>query len=482
MKFFRHSLVGMGLAALALALLGLAVGTMLDARRADSIDNAGGPPAQEAVVSVRVIPIQPQTLTPRMTAFGDIRARRTVQIRPASGGRVVWVSPDLVEGGIVDADAPLVRLDAASARSDMELAEAELAAMTDAKTQAAAALNLAQDALKTAQGQVDLRATALERQRDLLARGAGSASAIEAAELAESSARQGVLSARQSLLASESALADADAALRRQSIALNDARRALNDTEIRAPFAGAISAVTITTGGQIGANDTLAVVIDPAQLDLWMRLSTEQFTRLLQADGTLRPARVTMFFEAGRTAPRRATGRIERASISRVAGEAGRVITAALDPGSPLRPGDFVAVSVEETPIPMAVQIPSRAIGTDGTVLALTPDSRLEAIPVTILRRQGNDVIVDATPLAGRDIVSIRTPQLGAGINVQPLRIRAADADRISLNDTDRARLIAWVQADASLSDADRLAYVSQLSQPEVSAVLVDRLTRLSGG
>jgi RND family efflux transporter MFP subunit len=481
MKFYRQSLVGLGLAAMAMALLALAVGTVMGALRQGAQDRAGGPPAEEAVVSVRVIHVEPQTLTPRITTFGDIRARRSLQLRTAGAGRVVWVSADLVEGGIVDANAPLIRLDATTARSALALAEADLATMMANKLQSAAARDLARDALQTSQSQVDLRVTALERQRDLLSRGAGSASAIEAAELAESSARQGVLSARQSLLAAEAALSEADATLRRQSITLDDARRTLDETEIRAPFAGAVSAVTVVEGGLIGANDQLAVLIDPDALDLWMRLSTEQFARLLQSDGTLRPSRVNLFLNAQENAPAMATGRIDRASVSRATGEAGRVITATIDPGSALRPGDFVAVVVEETPIPMAALIPARAIGTDGTVLALTGDSRLEAIAVTILRLQGNDVVVDAGPLAGRDIVSVRTPQVGAGIKVRPLRSDTV-AGNVALNEADRARLIALVRSDTSLSETDRVAYLDQLSQSEVPADLVARLTKASGG
>lgn len=480
MRFFRRSVHGLFLAALSAGLLALAAGTILGALRQTAGDGKGGPQASEQVVSVRVVAIAAQVLTPEITAYGDIRARRSLQIRAPRSGRIVWVSPLLVEGGAVASGASLVRLDTSESGAALALALADAETLSAQREQFAAARDLAQDALRAAEAQVALRVTATERQRDLLSRGAGSASAIESAELAESSARQGVLSARQALLSAAAQLVDADAALRRQSITLNEARRTVADAEITAAFAGVLTSVAVLEGGLVGANEPLAVLVDPLQLDLWIRLSTGQYARLLDASGQLRASTVAATLGSGDAAVR-ATGKMDRAAATVEAGQAGRLVTATLDPGSGLRPGDFVAVTVDETPLAGAALIPGRAVGADGSVLVLTADDRLESVAVTVLRRQGNDVIVDAKPIAGREIVTDRTPQVGAGMKVRPLRA-VPDGSNVALNAADRARLIALVEADATLSDADRGALLTQLSGPEVPAGLVERITARAGG
>lgn len=480
MRFFRHGLLGLALAAVTLGLLALAAGSVLGALRERAAEGPSGAPAEELVVTVRVLPVTASSIVPRINAFGEIRARRMLELRAPRSGRIDWVAPGLTEGAVVAAGATLILLDKAEAEATLALALADLDMQTAAQTQAATGLGLARDALDAAEAQVTLRKTALDRQRDLLARGAGSASAVESAELAEASARQGVVSARQALLAAEADLSRADAALRRQDIPIAEARRAVAETEITARFAGVLTAVTVIEGGLVGANERLAVLIDPASLDVWVRVSTAQFGRLVTASGALGPGEIAVRMGNAPGAVQ-ATGRIDKAGAAQEAGDSGRLIIASLTGASGLRPGDFVEVSLNEPPIADAARIPSRAVGADGQVLVLGPEDRLQGVPVTVLRRQGNDVIIAAGALAGREIVSERTPQVGAGIRVRALRT-PQDAAMVALNDADRARLIAMVEADATLSDADRAALLGQLTGSDVPAGLVARLNARAGG
>jgi RND family efflux transporter MFP subunit len=480
MRFFRQSLIGLFLAALTLGLLALAAGSVLGALRERSADRPGGPPAEEVVASVRVVSVMPRTITPQITAYGELRARRSLELRAPRPGRIVWVAPHFGEGVRVVAGAPLVRLDKSEAEAALALARTDLAALDGARSRAASGRALAQDALAAAEAEVALRQAALDRQRDLLSRGAGSASAVESAELAEASARQGVLSSRQALLQVERDLDEVETTLARQAITLAEARRAVAETEITAPFGGVLNAVSLVEGGMVSANERLAILIDPDRLDVWIRVSSSAFARLADASGRLRPAAMSVRLGDGPD-DLRATGRITQAGAAVEAGQAGRLIIAALESGTGLQPGDFVSVRLDEAPIADATLIPSRAVGPDGAVLALAADDRLEAFAVTILRRQGNDVIVDARLLAGREIVSDRTQQVGSGIKVRPLR-SASDAGRVALDKAERARLIRLVEADPSLSDADRMAYVAQLSAPDVPADLVARITSRAGG
>ncbi len=480
MRFYRQSLLGLFLAAVTLGLLTLGALQIANAVGQRGEKQGGPPVAEERVASVRVMTVTGTEISPIIIAYGEIRARRTLEIRSPRAGRVVWTAPELASGNAVARGALLVRLDRAEAQAALDLATADLGSRTADRAQALGTLALAQDELAAAEDQLALRAAATARQRDLRARDAGSATAVEESQLAESSARQSLLAARQSLLAAEAQSAEAEAAILRQKIAVTEARRALAETEIRAGFSGVLDAVAVVEGGLVGANDQIATLIDPTRLDVWIRLSTSQFVQLLDADGTLRPSPARAELATG-GAILQATGQLARAGAALGEGESGRLVIATLEAAPGFRPGDFVAVTLSEPPLPDVAILPGGAIGTDGAVLALTADDRLEAVPVTILRRQGDDVIIDATALDGRDIVTERTSQTGVGIKVRP--IRSDDlAESLALDDGERARLMALVQADASLSEADRTTVMTQLTGATVPAALVAEINARAGG
>lgn len=96
-----------------------------------------------------------------------------------------------------------------------------------------------------------------------------------------------------------------------------------------------------------------------------------------------------------------------------------------------LRPGDFLSVMIEEPTLLDVATVPAAAIGSDGTVLVAGQDGRLSALPVELLRRQGDDVII-AVPdaLDGARIVAERSAQLGAGIRVEDSTAPADGPDR----------------------------------------------------
>jgi hypothetical protein len=132
------------------------------------------------------------------------------------------------------------------------------------------------------------------------------------------------------------------------------------------------------------------------------------------------------------------------------------------------------------------VRLPSSALGADGTVLVLSGESRLEALPVRLLRRQRDDILVRGDGLSGRDVVTERSPLLGEGIKVRVLNAdttsREEASGAIALTEERRARLIAYVEGRSDLNDAARTRLIGQLSQPQVPVGLVERLESRMGG
>ncbi|MCX7289024.1 MAG: HlyD family efflux transporter periplasmic adaptor subunit, partial [Rhodobacterales bacterium] len=354
-----------------------------------------------------------------------VEAERTMELRPRQGGTVAWVSDSSRNGGTAVAGEVLLRLDPVPAEDALALARADL---TEARANAAdaiAAVELASEDLVAAQTQADLRQQALERQKDIAARGAGSDQAVETTELALSAATQAVLSRKQALAAARARVAQTAVAVTRAELGLGDAERALAETRLLAGFSGRIDGVSVVTGAIVTANESLGRIIDPASMVVALRLSTAQYARLVDDGGALQASSVAVTLPGLPDAlPLR--GRLDRAGAAVGEGQSGRLIYVALDAGpgglALLKPGDFVEVSIQGETLPDAALVPATAVGRQGTVLVLGPDDRLQEVSATVLGRQGDDVIIAVGALAGREIVVERSAVLGDGIRVRPIR------------------------------------------------------------
>lgn len=483
MRFLRKSLTGLFLMSLTLGLLAYAGIMVRDAVRARMAEEAFVPQARERVFAVNVVPVAFETVTPVLSAFGEVQSRRTLELRATASGTVVELAPGFVEGGQVDAGQLLARIDPSEAQAALDRAESDLLDARGESREAERALVIARDELTAAEDQVVLRETALRRQRDLLERNVGTAAAVESAELALASERQAVLTRRQAVATAEARIDQAATRLRRAEIARDEAQRQLDDTEIRAEFAGTLSDVTVVGGGLVSTNEQLAQLVDPAALEVAFRVSTQQYARLLDGDGTLRQAPVSVALDLFGTNIT-ATGRISRDGAAVGEGQTGRQLFAILDAPRGFKPGDFVTVKIEEAPLERVARLPATALNAAGEVLVVGEENRLETATVQLMRRQGDDVLIRAPGLRGKIVVAQRTPLLGSGIRVKPLQGGAAPEPpaMVELTEERRARLVAFVQANTRMPEAAKTRILAQLQQKEVPAEMVERIESRMGG
>ena len=181
-----------------------------------------------------------------------------------------------------------------------------------------------------------------------------------------------------------------------------------------------------------------------------------------------------------------AQGRVTRVNAAAGEGLTGRLVFARLDPAPGFRPGDFVTVLVQEPQVDNVVRLPATAFDAAGFVLVLQGEDRLERLPATLVRRQGDDVLVRGAGLEGREVVRQLSPLLGAGIAVRPMRQGATAAEAapavLELTDERRARLVAFVQEDPNMPEGARERVLAQLAAREVPAGVVTRLESRMGG
>jgi len=485
MRFLRQSLTGLFLLSLTLGLLVYAGVMVSDAVQTRMAQAPRVPQVRERVFAVNVVPATVETITPVLTAFGEIQSSRTLEIRAASSGTLVRLAPEFQEGGRVTEGQLLAQVDPADAQAGLDRVDSErLDAEAEAR-EAERALALARDELAAASEQADLRDRAFQRQKDLEARGVGTAAAVETAELAASSARQAVLSRRQAVATAEARVDQAATRLARQAIALAEAQRHLDDTKIRAGFSGTLSGVSVVEGRLVSSNEKLADLIDSTALEVAFRVSTQQYARLLDTTGQLRAADVTVMLDVFGT-NLTATGKLTREGASVGEGLTGRQLFASLDAPAGFKPGDFVTVELKEAPLEFVVRLPASALDASNTVLLIGEEDRLVAMDVTLLRRQGDDVLVRARGLRDRDVVAERTPLLGSGIKVRPLRganDRAPqEPQMLELSEERRAKLIAFVEGNDRMPSDAKQRILSRLSQTKVPADVVQRIESRMGG
>jgi len=539
MRFLARSLVGLFMLSLTFALLAMAGGSLYSAVQDRMAEGERPRVARERTFAVRLVTFEPQSVTPVLETFGEVRARRTMELRAPLAGRVVELAQGFEDGAEVSAGQMLMRMDPADAIAARDLAQSDLARSELDLRDAERALILAQEDIEAAQAQADLRARALERQRDLAERGVGTDAAIETAELALSSARQAVLSRRQALAQAESRRDQAGATLDRARIQLAEAGRRLAQTELHAEFAGTLADVAVVVGGLLGNNERIGRIIDPDALEVAVRVSTAQYSRLVDDAGRLIDVPVEVALDVMGTEVY-STGRMTRVSASVGEAATGRLIYVALDAPRGFRPGDFVGLRVPEPAIDGVARLPATALDASGSVLVLGPDSRLRSASVELVRRQGEDVLVRAPNLDGAQVVSERGPNLGAGILVRPVGEPEADANRppaaamaarnaradganssgradgaanseradgatssgradgatgsgrgaadggdapmIALSPERRAELIAFVETDNAMPEAARARVIAQLSAETVPAQVIARIEARMGG
>jgi len=481
----RRSLVGLFLLSLTVGVLAYAGQTIRASLQERWAEEVRVRPARERVFAVNVIPFEPTSVVPVMHSFGEMRSRRTLEVRARSAGTVIFLSDAFQDGGQVAKGDLLMQVDPSDAQSALDVAKADLTEAEAELREAIAALDLAHDDVDSAREQLALRTQALTRQRGLQSRGVGTEAAVETAALAEASAKQAVLSRRQALAQATARVDQGETALERRKIALAEAERRLAETELYAEFSGSLSDVTVVEGGLVQNNERLAELVDPGALEVAFRVSTSEYARLLDDAGDLLAADVDVTLDV-LGVDLTTKGVITRESASVGDGQTGRLLFAHIDQAKGFRPGDFVSVQVKEPELSFVAVLPSLAVDAARTVLVLGEEDRLELASVSVLRRQGDDVIVRSRALRGKEIVAERSPLLGEGIKVRALRGDGATVPEapamVELSDERRARLVAFVEANKRMPAEAKQRVLAQLAKPQVPEQVVNRIEARMGG
>ena len=367
-----------------------------------------------AAATVEIADIQPE-----IVAFGEIVARRDVELRALVAGRVVETGPNFADGGIVREGDLLVGIDPFEYEAAVEEAKAGLAEAKAALAEAEADLAAEEAALAEERALLEIAEREMARRADLVARGIGSEKDLDAAAMRRGERARAAVLAERRTVALRARVVRRQAALARGAVALDRARRALENTRLAVPFDGYLTEVSAAFGKRLGVNDRVARLLDLERPEARIHLSDAEYGRLVSAPRGLvgRPARVV--WRAGDRAFS------YRAAIGRVRGEVdpasgGVTVHAPIadaGPDTPLRPGAFVEVRIPDRVYRQAARLPEAALVGEDTVYAVV-DGRLEPRLVALLARVGNDVVVVGEIADGERIAATRFPEIGPGVKV----------------------------------------------------------------
>ena len=493
MKFLQRALLGLTLLSVTLALLGVGVWRVMDARGSAEKSARRAPTERVHVVSAATL--DKIVANPKLLVYGEVRSWRTLELRAPAAGRLIEVDEHARDGEAVDAAQLLFVIDPADPQARQNNAEADVDEANAETAEAREAVLAAEQELQAAARQRLLRRQSLQRQKSLLAKGYATKADIEAAELSLASADQSVLNRSQMVITARKRIERADVKLKRATFTLSDAAREVGETRVSTPFAGLLTGVDANLGRLVGVNEKLAELIDPAALEVVFRVSNRQFARLLDDSGRVAPLKLRVGLRLGERTIY-VPGQLDRADAVVGSGQSGRLMFARLQTGTDtvLRPGDFVSVEVAEAPLAGVADLPATAVSEDGRLLAIDADNRLREVRGEIARRQGQRVLLRKVPFGSR-YVTARLPQLGVGVQVRAAKSSNAASAPVSkaepasvsadgliaLAPARRAQLIAALKAAKRMPPERRERALQALAQERVPARLVKRIeARLS--
>lgn len=360
---------------------------------------------QETVYTVRTQEVSFTDNRPEMTVFGEIAAGHQTDLRALVAGDIVSISRNFRNGGAVKNGEALVVIDpfeyeAAIAENKARIAETEARIRSERVS-----LDLDKEVWA-------LRNEDAERFKRLHKKGSVSTKSRDQAIMDLSLQTQTV--ARR-----EAAIQTERAKLEQQKVALQRAERDLKRTVLRAPYDGFLSQVAVQRGSLVNSNDRIAHLVGSGAFEAQGHLSDAQYGRLLQ-DGGLegRPAKVSW-----RVGDKTITydSVIARQTASIDADTGGVTFYALLDAEGldlPIRPGAFVEISLPDRYFPQSARLPAVAVHDDRRVFVLE-DGRLKPRDVTILGREGDDVIIDGALRPGERVVLTRFTEMAPGVRAQ---------------------------------------------------------------
>ena len=339
-------------------------------------------PARAAVdaagLTVTVMTVQAGDVPVAVHGTGVVEPAQEVQLASRVAGPVVWTADDLRPGRAVSEGETLARIDPTAFEASVADARSTVASAEEAL------------ALEDGKGRV----ATLEQE---LIGG-------EVTELARRGPQRA--SAQAKLAAAEATLAKAE--------------RDLSNTRIRVPFDGLLVEESVERGSYLGTGSAVGRIVGSETMWVELPVSAAKANQL-QIPG----------YNAGEPSAAElrlvGTDGVREGEVVGLAGEVDATtrsvtvlvaIEQPLDPayGPVMLPGSFVDVTVAGRGMPESVRLPNDALQDASSVWTVTQEGTLSRVPVEVLWRDGESVVVAGLPGTTHVVVDSSGPLLEGAV------------------------------------------------------------------
>ena len=406
----------------------LVVGLAIAAYFVGSRPRALPQPPQEKVWSVKVTEVVRRDVQPKIRVFGEVAAGREAEIRAMVAGRLVKLAPEFRNGTFIRTGMPLAVIDPvdyeiglAERRAELKQAQALLREYRREREWEA-------QLLTNAERQVELAERGLARSNSLALSGRESQKVRDDSEMALAAAEQTRMQRSQAKARLTARIEQQRAAYQRAQALLASAERDLAHTHVVAPFDGHLADVKLALGQRVAVGESLGRLLAAAELEARFEIPEADFARLLSAaesaDSTqaVIGQKVEIVWQLGEQSLE-FDGVISRIGAEIDAAMGGIELFAVLAENASeagLRAGAFVEIRVDDIEYRSVFLLPAKAVSDDGRAYLLDGE-RLRAIEVKVLRRIGDEVVVDAALDDGATIVATQFAGIGPGLKARAL-------------------------------------------------------------
>lgn len=370
--------------------------------------------AFERSFTVSVIDAELGDFTPNISAFGEINAAQTLNIRAPAAGDVIFVAPNLRAGGLLQAGQVLVKVDPFDYELSLSDAKTALADAHSSLAEAEEQLRIQNLNVDYADNSLQLAQTDLTRAQALFNAGSMTSQQLETRELTLSQRDQSLRQAQSNIVLQEAAIKRRATAIDTAQRNVDRAIRALAETSITTPYDAVVVSSNVVPGATFSQGEAVATVYQANALEARFTLSEFQYGKLL-ADGLI-GREVEVIWDI-KPEPIVLKGNITRIGAQVNASLGGVELFAALQssPEANIWPGTFVSINLAGTSFEDALSIPETALYSDGKFYVVK-NRRMTSVPAEILARDGENVIVKASLSDGDRIITTRLAQAGDGV------------------------------------------------------------------
>ncbi|MCK5099722.1 MAG: HlyD family efflux transporter periplasmic adaptor subunit, partial [Desulfobacteraceae bacterium] len=223
-----------------------------------------------------VIMAESSSIVMRVDAFGTVKPRKSIKLTAEVPGRIEYINPLFVEGGFLQKDELIFRIDSRSYKFNRDASVVNVRqAKADIARLKQEIVNYKADIL-LAEGNLKLSTKEFNRMVKLSKGSYASKNRLDSAEMAQLQAKMQVQSIRNRLLLTDSIMEQKQNSLKMAEVDLGKANLALSKTEIRANFEGYVMDKFVEEGEYIGPGQVLGHIYLKSKLDVDVSIPLEK--------------------------------------------------------------------------------------------------------------------------------------------------------------------------------------------------------------